>query len=72
MAVNWAAGMFGALFRAMRAFVLAGLPTTSTLTSGEALSDSALPWAVKMAPLADSRSARSMPCLRGMAPTSSA
>jgi hypothetical protein len=31
----------------------------------------ALPWAVKMAPLADSRSARSMPALRGMAPTSS-
>ena len=39
---------------------------------GAALSESALPWAVKMAPLASSRSLRSMPLLRGRAPTSRA
>ena len=41
-------------------------------TSRLALRDSAAPCAVKIAPLADSRSLRSMPCLRGIAPTSSA
>ena len=72
MAVNRSATMLGALLRAMRALVLAGLPTTRIRTSSAALADSALPWAVKMAPLAESRSDRSMPALRGMAPTSRA
>ena len=57
---------------AMRAFVLAGLPTTSTLTSRFALRAKASPCGLKMPPLAPSRSERSMPSLRGMAPTSSA
>ena len=57
---------------AIRALVLAGLPTTSTRMSGAALSERALPWTVKMAPLASRRSLRSMPLLRGRAPTSRA
>ena len=57
-----------ALRIAMSALVLAGLPTTSTLQSALALAAMALPCTVKMAPLAESRSARSMPALRGMAP----
>ncbi len=72
MAVNRSGAMLGALFMAMSALVLAGLPTTSTRMSGAALSDRALPWTVKMAPLASSRSLRSMPLLRGRAPTSRA
>ena len=63
-------GMSGALLDAISALVLAGLPVTSTRTSSAATSFNALPWAVKMAPLALSRSPRSMPALRGMAPTS--
>ena len=61
-----------ALLIAIRALVLAGLPTTRTLTSGLAAAASALPCVVKMAPFAESRSDRSMPALRGMAPTSRA
>jgi len=38
IAVKRSAGTSGAWFEAMRAFVLAGLPTTSTLTSPAALS----------------------------------
>ena len=57
---------------AIRALVFAGLPTTSTLTSRLALRDSASPWGLKMPPLADSRSERSIPALRGIAPTSRA
>ena len=57
---------------AMRQLVLAGLPTTSTFTERRAPSESALPWAVKMAPLAESRSARSIPAVRGREPTSRA
>ncbi len=72
MAVNCDGSRFGALFIAISAFVLAGLPTTSTRTSRWAESDRALPWTVKIAPFADRRSLRSMPCLRGIAPTSSA
>ena len=72
MAVKRSRGMSGAECMAMRALVLAGLPTTRTLTSSAALSFSALPWTVKMPPLASSRSARSIPALRGIEPTSSA
>jgi hypothetical protein len=64
--------MFGALFMAMRQLVLAGLPTTRIFTPSAALSESALPCTVKMAPLASSRSLRSMPLERGREPTSSA
>ena len=72
MAVNRSRGMSGALFIAIRQLVFAGLPTTSTFTSSAAFSLSALPWTVKIAPLASSSSERSMPFVRGRAPTSSA
>ena len=65
-------GMSGALVIAMSALVLAGLPVTPMRMSSAATSLSALPWAVKIAPLAESRSPRSMPLVRGRAPTSSA
>ena len=57
IAVKRSLAMFGALFMAMSALVLAGLPTTRTRTSSAALSERALPWTVKIAPLASSRSA---------------
>src|SRR4051794_15267641 len=71
MAVKRPLSMFGALFMAMSELVLAGLPTTRMRTSDAALSLSALPCTVKMAPLASRRSLRSMPLLRGREPTSS-
>ena len=49
IAVKRSFAMFGALFMAMRALVLAGLPTTRTRMSSAALSDRALPWTVKIA-----------------------
>ena len=52
-----------ALDWAMRALVFAGLPTTRILTSFLALRESASPCGLKIPPFADSRSARSMPCL---------
>ena len=61
-----------ALAWAISAFVFAGLPTTRILTSRLALRDSASPCGLKIPPFADSRSERSIPCLRGIAPTSSA
>ncbi len=64
--------MSGALFIAIRQFVLAGLPTTSTFTSEAARAFSALPWPVKIFPFSASSSARSMPLVRGREPTSSA
>ncbi len=72
MAVKRPGSRSGALFIAMSALVLAGLPTTRIFTSFFALSLSALPCGLKMPPLALRRSARSMPALRGIAPTSSA
>ena len=71
-AENRSAGMSGAFLRAISALVLAGLPVTPMRTSSAATSLSALPWAVKIAPLASSRSPRSMPGPRGRAPTSRA
>ena len=65
-------GMSGALLIAISALVLAGLPVTRTRMSSAATSLRALPCAVNSAPLADSRSPRSMPAVRGRAPTSSA
>src|SRR4051794_30569393 len=56
----------------MSAFVFAGLPTTRTLMSPAALAAIASPCGLKMPPLASRRSARSMPLVRGRAPTSSA
>ena len=64
--------MPGALFMAISALVLAGLPTTRIRTSAAALSLNALPCTVKMAPLASRRSLRSMPFERGREPTSRA
>ena len=72
MAVNCVGFRLGALFIAISALVLAGLPTTSTFTSRLANSSSARPWGPKILPLASSRSLRSMPGPRGRAPTSSA
>ena len=65
-------GMSRALLIVISALVLAGLPVTVIRMSSAAWSLSALPWAVKIAPLASSRSPRSMPLLRGRAPTSRA
>jgi hypothetical protein len=72
MAVNRPGSRSLALLWAIRQFVLAGLPTTRTFTSRLAAAESASPWGLKMPPLALRRSERSMPSLRGMAPTSSA
>ena len=72
MAVKRPLSMFGALFMAMSELVLAGLPTTRMRASGAALSLSALPCTVKMAPFASRRSLRSMPFERGREPTSRA
>ncbi len=66
------AGMSGAFCCAISALVLAGLPTTRILTSSAAPAFSASPCGLKMPPLADSRSPRSMPGPRGRAPTSRA
>ncbi len=65
-------GTSPALFMAMRALVLAGLPTTSTRTSLAATSLIACPWPTKMGPLTLIRSPRSMPFDRGREPMSSA
>ena len=62
-------GMSGACDFAIRQFVLAGLPTTSTLMSSAARSLSASPCGPKIPPFASSRSARSIPFDRGRAPT---
>ena len=72
IAVKRSRGTPSALLIAISAFVLAGLPTTSTLTSSAAPAAIASPWGLKMPPLASSRSARSIPLVRGRAPTSSA
>src|SRR3954452_17057174 len=72
MAVNRSLGMSGASLIAMSAFVFAGLPTTRIFTSSAAWALSDSPWGLKIAPLASSRSARSMPFERGRAPTRSA
>ena len=60
-AENRSCGMSGALLIAIRALVLAGLPVTPMRTSSAATALRALPCAVKIAPLAESRSPRSMP-----------
>ena len=69
IAVNCEGSRSGAFFIAMRAFVLAGLPTTSTLTSRAACSLRARPCGPKIRPFSASRSLRSMPLPRGRAPT---
>ena len=72
MAVKRSAGTPSAFCWAISALVLAGLPTTSTLRSSAAPAARASPWGLKMPPLASRRSARSMPLVRGRAPTSRA
>ena len=52
MAVKFEGLSSGAFFIAMRQFVFAGLPTTSTLTSRLATSESALPCGAKILPFA--------------------
>ena len=54
---------------AIMQLVLQGLPTTTTRASAEATSSIALPCSTKILPLSFSRSARSMPGPRGLAPT---
>ena len=71
IAVKRSRGTPSALLMAISAFVLAGLPTTSTRTSSAAWAAIASPCGLKMPPLASSRSARSMPFVRGRAPTRS-
>ena len=70
--MNRSRGTPSAFDIAIRQFVLAGLPTTSTLTSSAAPALIASPCGLKIAPFASSRSERSMPLVRGRAPTSSA
>ncbi len=72
MAVNRSRGTAPALFMAIKQFVFAGFPTTRTRTSSAAPAASALPCTVKIAPLASSRSLRSMPLVRGREPTNKA
>ena len=72
MAVKRPGSRSGALFIAISELVFAGLPTTRILTSFLAERLSASPCGLKMPPLAESRSERSMPALRGIAPTSRA
>ena len=72
IAVNRSLGTSGACEAAISALVLAGLPTTRTRTSSAAPALIASPCGLKMPPLASSRSPRSMPAVRGRAPTSSA
>ena len=69
-AVNRSAGTSGACAAAMSAFVFAGLPTTTMRTSSAAPALIASPCGPKMPPFATSRSPRSMPAVRGRAPTS--
>mmetsp|Transcript_29010 Transcript_29010/g.72789 ORF Transcript_29010/g.72789 Transcript_29010/m.72789 type:complete len:218 (+) Transcript_29010:502-1155(+) len=69
-AMTFSTAIVGAALRArMAAFVLAGLPTTSTLHVGSPTRASALPASAKMATFLASRSARSIPSLRGKAPS---
>ena len=69
IAVKRSAGTSGALLIAISAFVFAGLPTTRTRMSSAALSLIALPCGAKIPPFASSRSPRSIPFVRGRAPT---
>mmetsp|Transcript_19821 Transcript_19821/g.76072 ORF Transcript_19821/g.76072 Transcript_19821/m.76072 type:complete len:323 (+) Transcript_19821:1339-2307(+) len=71
-AVKLRLGRDGALRMHSSAFVLAGLPTTTTLQSRDATSSRTAPWALKMPAFAASRSFRSIPGPRGRAPTRSA
>jgi hypothetical protein len=72
IAVKFFFGSVGADFIAIYALVLAGLPTTSTRTSRDAAASSALPCSMKIFAFSSSRSLRSIPGPRGLAPTSSA
>src|SRR3954454_4763176 len=63
------AGTFGSCYLAIRQLVLHGLATVRTRTLGPAASLIALPWPVKIGPLARIRSARLIPSLRGRPPT---
>ena len=60
-AVKLRLGRDGALRMHSSAFVLAGLPTTTTLQSRDATSSRTAPWALKMPAFAASRSFRSIP-----------
>ena len=68
-AVKRSAGTSGACAAAMSALVFAGLPTTTTRTSSAAPALIASPCGPKMPAFAASRSPRSMPAVRGRAPT---
>ena len=72
IAVNCRGSMLLALCIAIAALVFAGLPTTNTLMSFFALALMAAPCGLKIPPFADNKSLRSIPSLRGIAPTSKA
>ncbi|CAB4874878.1 unannotated protein [freshwater metagenome] len=72
MAVNRELGTSGACEAAISALVLAGFPTTRTRMSSAAPALMASPCGLKIPPLASRRSPRSMPAVRGRAPTSRA
>lgn len=61
--------MDGAHFEAIRQFVFAGLPTTTTLHVFFAYFSKASPWILNIFALAFNKSFLSMPSLLGIAPT---
>lgn len=62
-------GMLGAKCAVINAFVLAGLPTTTTLTFLLANFSRASPYSLKILALADNKSFLSIPGPLGLAPT---
>jgi hypothetical protein len=72
IAVKRSRGMSGALLLRDQAVGVGRVADHQHLDVGGGVAFSALPWGLKMPPLASSRSPRSMPLVRGRAPTSSA
>lgn len=68
-AVKLVFGMLGANWAAIKAFVLAGFPTTKTLTFLLAYFSNASPYSLKIRALAANKSFLSIPGPLGFAPT---
>lgn len=66
--MNYLLGRSGALYIAIRQFVLQGFPTTITFTSLEELSLIALPYSIKIFPLSLIKSPLSIPGPLGFEP----